>query len=234
MPGVVIPASPLTEPLIGARAMPTPDHTTFSDSGIYRFVCVPTGKCYVGGSGRMKIRKGEHLASLRGNRHHSRRFQNAWNKWGEQEFAYEILEECDPTALMEREQHWIDTFKSFDKSMGFNIAPITGTVLGIKRSEETKERMRVSRRNRIEKPFSEAHRVNLSKSLMGNQRTKGHKLTEEHRAKLSAASKGKPRPDVSAALKGRKFSLDHRMKISAAKRARRRRVGSKESQGMLF
>ncbi len=180
--------------------MPISDHSTSSDSGIYRFLCVVSGKCYVDSSAHMAARKAEHLRDLRNGKHASKQFQNSWNKYGADAFRYEILEEVHAADLFLREQYWIDHFRSEDKAHGFNILPAAGPPLGIKRSDETKAKMRASRRNRVEKPFSDEHKANLSKSLIGNQRTKGHRLSAEHRAKLSAVSKGKPRPYVSLAI----------------------------------
>lgn len=214
--------------------MSTSEHTISPDSGIYRFLCVVNGKCYVGSSARMASRKAEHLRDLRNGKHASRRFQNAWNKYGAEAFRYEVLEEVLAADLFSREQHWIDHFRSADKNHGFNILPAAGSPLGVKRSEETKAKMRVSRRNRVEKPFSDEHKANLSKALIGNQRTKGHKLTDEHKAKLSAVSKGRPRPYVSQALKGRPKSPEHTARVIAAKMAKKRRVGPGERQSLLF
>jgi hypothetical protein len=54
----------------------------------YRIRRVKTGDLYVGSSGNFKIRKKIHLTDLRGNRHHSRYLQNAWNKYGEASFVF--------------------------------------------------------------------------------------------------------------------------------------------------
>jgi hypothetical protein len=44
-------------------------------------------------------------------------------------------------------------------------------------------------KERKDKKLSEEHRKNISKGLIGNQYTKGNKLSEEHKIKLSIASK---------------------------------------------
>ena len=73
---------------------------------------------------------------------------------------------------------------------------------------------------------SAEHRAKVSAALKGRvSPMKGKKFSPEHRAKLSAAAKGKKqsaehRAKLSAALKGRKLSPEHRAKVSAAAKAR--------------
>ena len=52
-------------------------------SGIYQFVNVKNNKPYTGSSFDCEKRKEEHLSSLRSNKHHSKTFQRAFNKYGE-------------------------------------------------------------------------------------------------------------------------------------------------------
>ena len=79
-------------------------------AGIYRFVNTVTGDCYIGSSSDLNRRRLQHLNSLRKNKHHSYRFQEAWNDYGETQFDYEILEELEITEdlkdqLFDREQY---------------------------------------------------------------------------------------------------------------------------------
>jgi group I intron endonuclease len=72
-----------------------------------------TNKYYVGSSSKFKVRKRQHLAELRKNKHHSSKLQNSWNKYGESSFQFVILEEViDFSFLIEREQFWIDLLDS--------------------------------------------------------------------------------------------------------------------------
>ena len=47
--------------------------------------------------------------------------QHAWNKYGEDNFEFSIIEECDIELLDEREIFWIDKLKSYYKLNGYNI-----------------------------------------------------------------------------------------------------------------
>jgi hypothetical protein len=84
-----------------------------SRAGIYAIIHVATGRRYVGSTGDVAGRLRAHCKDLRGGRHHCRHLQNAWNKYGEAAFGFEVLEECpcEAKVLLAREQAWIDTFK---------------------------------------------------------------------------------------------------------------------------
>lgn len=81
------------------------------ECGVYRVTCVPTGKCYIGSSHRIRIRWTQHKSRLRRSIHVSPHFQRAWNKHGEEAFSFEIIEKCPREVLIEREQYWVDHLK---------------------------------------------------------------------------------------------------------------------------
>jgi hypothetical protein len=67
--------------------------------------------------------------------------QRAWNKYGEQSFTYEILEETDD--VLNREQYWLDYYKRSGVKL-YNIAVKAGhPTMGRKLSFETRMRMSV-------------------------------------------------------------------------------------------
>ena len=110
-------------------------------SAIYRIICLITGKGYVGSAIDLKNRWAEHRKQLRGKYHHSILLQRAWNKYGEENFVFEIIElVVKPTKkkLETREQYWIDFYEAANPVKGYNIAPKAGTNLGIKYSKETR------------------------------------------------------------------------------------------------
>lgn len=73
---------------------------------------------YVGKSINIKRRRAHHLRSLRKGVHSNSHFQRSFNKYGEDSFSFEILEECSEIVLNEREKFWIE--KTNAKSKGFN------------------------------------------------------------------------------------------------------------------
>lgn len=81
-------------------------------TGVYQIICRVSGNCYVGSAQNIKTRWAAHRSTLRKNRHHSLALQQAWNKHGEDEFDFEIIELCDVLQLREREQFALDSHPS--------------------------------------------------------------------------------------------------------------------------
>ena len=86
---------------------------------IYGIKCIVTDKYYVGATTRFKKRKKEHFRSLRAGKHHSKKLQRAFFKYGEFNFNFIVLEECiEYTELALREQYWMDALTAYNK--GYN------------------------------------------------------------------------------------------------------------------
>src|SRR6266702_3044868 len=112
--------------------------------GIYRITCTVNLKMYIGSAVSLYRRWKEHRGELRRNIHRNPKLQNAWNKYGEQSFTFEVIElVLIPELLTMREQHWLDKFKPFGHK-GFNVALIAGSPLGLKRSPATLEKKRIA------------------------------------------------------------------------------------------
>lgn len=63
-------------------------------TGIYRVFNTKTRDCYVSSSLRVEVRYEQHKMQARNNKHHSKIFQNVWNKYGENSFIFILIEEC--------------------------------------------------------------------------------------------------------------------------------------------
>lgn len=149
-------------------------------AGIYRFVNTITGDCYVGSSSDLNRRRLQHLNSLRKNKHHSYKFQEAWNTYKEESFDYEVLEELEITEdlkdkLLNREQYWMSIIDP-----EYNVLPSAGSILGYHHTEETKRKISKST---IGVKKSAEHAKHISEGQ------KGKILTKEHREKLSESAK---------------------------------------------
>jgi len=93
--------------------------------GIYKIENMVNGKVYIGSSKDIKQRFRQHLSDLKNNRHHSIHLQRAWNKYGESNFKFSIIEELDYiNDLFITERHYIIKFDSLNKNKGYNIKPI--------------------------------------------------------------------------------------------------------------
>jgi group I intron endonuclease len=116
-------------------------------SGIYQIINLTNGKVYIGSTCSLGDRKSRHLKELRNNTHHSIILQNAWNKHGEENFKFEILELVeDKSQLINREQFYFDTLIPT-----YNICKIAGSCLGIKHSPERIAKNILSRKNIVRK-----------------------------------------------------------------------------------
>ena len=79
--------------------------------GVYKIVNVHTQQFYIGSSKLLRQRKSQHQRQLRKNKHSNKYLQNAWNKYGEESFKFEIIWICDGQEQLEFEQRFIDLYK---------------------------------------------------------------------------------------------------------------------------
>jgi group I intron endonuclease len=131
-------------------------------SGIYQITI--KGKIYIGSATSLYNRMHRHLHDLNKKKHCNRKLQNYFNKYGLNNFLFEVIEYCDVEVLIQREQYFLDTKKPF-----FNICKIAGNTMGVLHSEETKKK--------------------LSEMRKGKQSSLGRKLSEETKKKISDKAK---------------------------------------------
>ena len=148
--------------------------------GIYRIKNITTDQCYYGSSIDIDLRFRVHKSQLRSNKHHNIHLQNAWNKYGEENFEFIIIEECESNKeiLLEREQFYIDSLRPY-----YNLLPTAGSRLGSKASEETKAKQSKSM---MGKNVGKTHTLEMRESMKIT-----HKHTEQSKKKLSDAHTGK-------------------------------------------
>ena len=74
--------------------------------GIYKITCKVNNKIYIGSTEVcFKQRFKKHKQRLRNNYHENDYLQKSWNKYGEDNFVFEILEEIsDKSKVKEKEQ----------------------------------------------------------------------------------------------------------------------------------
>lgn len=109
-------------------------------SGIYQIRNLVNGKIYVGSAVNLRRRKREHFNRLKNNKHPNIKLQRAYKKYGENNLVFEIIELVpNKEQLLDREQYYIDHLNSVNK--GYNICPVAGSSLKVKRSDETKAKI---------------------------------------------------------------------------------------------
>jgi group I intron endonuclease len=108
--------------------------------GIYQIRNKLNNKSYIGSSKNLLNRWAkEHKPSLRNNKHYNSHLQHAWNKYGESNFEFIILEECLIEKLSEREEYWIENYGVWNRNYGYNLSRYVNGRLII--SEETRKKM---------------------------------------------------------------------------------------------
>lgn len=135
------------------------------NTGIYEIRNIHNGNRYIGSAVRIANRWLDHRRSLGRGNHHAIALQRAWNKYGESAFEFSKLLICSKENLIMYEQAFFDFYKP-----AYNSAPIAGSQLGYRHTEESRKKMSAS--NRRLKP-------NL-----------GRKFSPEHAAKISATKTG--------------------------------------------
>ncbi len=194
-------------------------------SGIYKISSIIKDfRIYIGSAINIKQRNYLHLSQLRNNKHHSKKLQRHFNKYGEKDLLFEIIEECTVETLINREQYWIDLLNPY-----FNTAKIAGSTLGVKCSEESniKRKETWSKKTWTDedrKKFDFSDRRTLTEE--GRKRISEHNknkiISDETKKKISIAKTGKS----NLKLKGRIFTEEWRKKISEAKRGKGKGKGS--------
>jgi len=112
-------------------------------SGIYCICNLVNGKLYIGQAADFKLRWRGHISRLnRGSKYSNPHLLAAWKKYGPEAFVFEVIEYVpkDKELLKEREQYWMDYLNVTDDGVGYNIFPTAGSPLGVKRTEEFKQK----------------------------------------------------------------------------------------------
>jgi len=105
--------------------------------GVYKIQNSQTGDYYIGSSIDIHKRWIQHRNKLRRNYKDNPILQNAWNKYGEENFVFEILEECDRNEALRLETQLLVELQPYYNVATDSVAPM----LGRKHSEETKQKI---------------------------------------------------------------------------------------------
>jgi group I intron endonuclease len=164
-------------------------------SGIYKIQSIShPERFYIGSTCHFKKRKNNHFILLRKNKHHSIKLQNNYNKYGESDLVFKIIELCLPDYLVAIEDTYLKPLPYF------NINPKADSCRGVKRSAESNEN---NRQKHLGKKMTGEQRLAMIKAvtglkrseenkrkLRGNKNSLGHKHTEETRKKMSVSHTG--------------------------------------------
>ena len=198
--------------------------TTNLKSGIYKIINKIDGKYYVGRAVNIRERWTTHKRNLVKNIHPNFYLQNAWNKYGSENFDFVVVEylENNFNLLKEVELRYINKFLEDRKNGVDNCYNLSESSSGGFISEETSKKISESMKGEKNpwrgKAHSEETKKKISDSLKGRKR---RNLSEEHRKKMSESLKGRQvseetRKKLSEIHLGKKISTEHKRKLSEA------------------
>jgi group I intron endonuclease len=163
---------------------------------IYQITNMLSGDFYIGSAQSFARREWQHRYDLRRGVHKNPHMQSSWNKYGEDAFVFEVLEE-----LGEDEDVFAAENRYLHRHVGqhncFNVN-------------------KDAYLSRLGQTLSEESKAKLSKNRTGKAAGKNHyrygqTVSEEVRAKISETQKGRPSP-----MKGKQMSEQGRANVAAA------------------
>lgn len=175
--------------------------------GIYKITNKINNKVYVGQAVNFKDRERTHFYRLVRNEHHNEFLQKSYNKYGKENFIFEIIEEIgDVQLLNEVEKKWIDFYGGINSDDVYNL------------------------KDPLINDFSDYIKVNMSKNTSGeNNPNYGNKWSDEQKKSLSEKKMGltlemligKEKADItkekmSKSQSGRKHTEESKEKIRLA------------------
>ncbi len=189
--------------------------------GIYRIINKVNDKRYIGSTNNFEKGWKDRLRTLKKGKHHNPHLQRAWNKYGEKNFVFEIVNEVagDNAALLAREQIYLD--EGFALGILYNIAKVAGGgdlgyhqgMLGKTHTNETKDKIAENNRKRI---YTQETKDNIRKGVNkwyetheGSRKNKKHTIEAKQKMSVGqikyfethdAWNKGKKCPQISAFL----------------------------------
>lgn len=164
------------------------DEADLKKSGIYVIVNLKNGKKYLGSAKKLERRFKYHFYMLARNMHSNKHLQNAFNKFGENNFEFKIIEFCNKESCLNIEQKYLDEIFSMINHDDFyyNIAKnATSPMLGLKLSPEAC--LKVSKAFKGKSHTEEAKEKNRQAHL-------GKKHTEESKNKIKNSLIGSKNP----------------------------------------
>lgn len=182
--------------------------------GIYSITHKVSGRKYIGSSVDIYKRFIQHKSDSK--KRAFTCFSRALLEYGLDAFEFSVVEECEPSQLLDREKFYINLFNTASEG-GFNTRANPVAYYGLRHSPATRERMRIARTGLKRGPMPQAVKDKISAAH------KGKKMSESFKMKLRESMTGKKasletRLKMSAAMRGRKWTPEHCKAISDGKR----------------
>lgn len=183
-------------------------------STVYKILSKIDGKIYIGRTVNYSKRINSHLSRLKRKVHENYHLQRAWDKYGKDNFLIEIIESTlTKDEAIQRETYWINYYKAYDDTFGYNIVREDGNNRIL--SEKTRQLISENHADfRGEKgPFYGRKHTEESKRLIGEaKKGEKHPFYGKKRLEHSDNMRGSGNP-----FYGKGHSENTKTKISRAK-----------------
>jgi hypothetical protein len=113
------------------------------NTGIYQIRNTINHKVYIGKASNLYRRKYQHFGELKSGKHKNKYLQSSFNKYGDDNFVFEVIEFCNLDELGKREYYWINYYNSYKRDIGYNIELLDENGVTI-RSYESINQMRLT------------------------------------------------------------------------------------------
>jgi len=160
-------------------------------SGIYTITNLVNGKMYIGYCNNFLRRKNDHFTKLKTNKHPNIYLQTSYNKYGKENFVFEVLEECHKEYLLALEHYWCNMLNTHDRKYGYNHAKTNPYKKIIFIDKETCIKNGLKRRG-SKMPIGACSKGHQTRRENGT-----HIIKEETRRKISLKSKGRKHKEES-------------------------------------
>lgn len=162
-------------------------------TGIYKITNLLDNKVYIGQALNIDKRWKEHQAALKHNKHQNKHLQNAWNKYGEENFKFEVIEECIKYLLNEEGIKYVKYYNANNVYFGYNQTIGGESTFGYKHTDKTKAKLSSINKKRLANPENHPlygkHHTEETKEKI-RQDHLGTKASLETRQKQSKVHKG--------------------------------------------
>lgn len=142
---------------------------TLFKTGVYEILNTITKERYVGSASRIGksnslsgfyVRFEKHKSLLKSNKHYNIHLQRAYNKYGENNFNFNVLSICPPEYCIKLEPWFLDNLKP-----EYNIRKIADSNKGIKFTAEHKEKLSKSIKNSLKNKVDNSYRKRIGETL---------------------------------------------------------------------
>ena len=174
--------------------------------GIYKIENRVNHKIYIGQSVDIYTRWYNHKHSLCNGIHYNTHLQKSWDKYGEDNFEFYVIQECAENDLNHLEIEYISQYRSYDGRFGYNLT--FGGEGGVP-NDETRAKFSQINSGDNNPMFGKYHttetKKKISEALSGENNPRygkhsvhyGKHLSNEHKKKLSIANSGKKMTEAS-------------------------------------